>query len=133
MQQYVQLKKNTGMVVTNLIFMRESIDYKGIGVLVNRVVHTRTSGSQDLSVFIVFMALREESIVPELPYEEYHFLLQGGGRNDVCPKIIETPTLFVGLCSFQSSRWVGNHRQRAPAHPLYADDPSQDMMMSSGK
>jgi mannose-6-phosphate isomerase-like protein (cupin superfamily) len=55
------------------------LDYRGIGSLVKRLVHPRTTGSHNLGVSIVFMAPGEEVIVHDHLYEEAYFVLSGEG------------------------------------------------------
>ena len=64
----------------NVIRIRDGMDYRGIGALVKRLVHPRTTGSQNLGVSILFMAPGDEIVIHNHPYEEAYFILEGEGE-----------------------------------------------------
>lgn len=66
-------------MTSNVIRIRDGMDYRGIGALVKRLVHPKTTGSKDLGVSIVFMAPGDVIVVHDHPYEEAYFILEGEG------------------------------------------------------
>jgi len=62
-----------------LIRIRDAEDYRGRGVLIKRLVHPSTLGSDKLSVSICFQNPGEEVARHQHEYEEAYFILQGEG------------------------------------------------------
>jgi len=62
-----------------LVKIRDGADFRGRGVLVKRLVHPTTIGSNQLAVSICYLNPGEEVPAHEHGYEEAYFVLQGEG------------------------------------------------------
>ena len=62
-----------------LIKIRDGADYRGRGILIKRLVHPTTLGSDQLTVSIAYQNPGEEVERHQHSYEEAYFVLQGEG------------------------------------------------------
>jgi mannose-6-phosphate isomerase-like protein (cupin superfamily) len=66
-----------------LIKIRDGEDYRGRGILIKRLVHPATVGSDQLTVSIAYHNPGEEVAEHKHVYEEAYFVLQGEGMMTV--------------------------------------------------